>query len=612
MTNQNGAETAAVAADDSCTHAALALADHHFDNGRIAEALRAYQDVLATQPCHLHALHRTALAHFRGAERALARDYLERALNVAPQHADLWEQRGLIAALAGEHVAAEAFYHRAIALTGGTASLHRNLGDVLKLAGRRAEACAHYEKALGFDPALHHAVHRLAMFSLEDGRHADAVDYLRRAWTLGAARLADGIELIKALSHLGRTDEADAQIARMRTTFAADPRALDELAFHLNELHRYEKAYAVATQGLAMDAARAGLHHNAAYASNMLGDHTRMRQHSVEAARLMPDDAHLQFNVAVSLLRDGEFQEGWRHYRWHERLPQNSTLVQPGFPEWSGEPVAGRRFLLVGEQGLGDQIQSLRYARWLQRQGATADVWVSEALGDAAACASGVSRVWTELPAGPYDYWCRMFRFPEHMKLTTSMLPLAMPYLSASSEVIGRWRERIAGSTSVTRAISANARKRRVALVWAGNPDYEFDRYRSIALRVLHPVLARSDVAWFALQKGAAQRDVEALPPGIDMTLLGPEIASFTDTLAIVQSLDLVITVDTSVAHLAGAADVPVWILLPTCTDWRWMTGRNDTPWYPSARLFRQRELGRWDGVIKEVGEALDALPAHG
>ena len=593
---------AAFASDDSYTQAVVVLADQYFDKGQMAEALRAYQKVLAAEPRHAHALHRIALVHFRAGERVVACEYLERAIDIAPARAELWEHRGLLAALASEYLAAEAFYHRAIELTGGTASLHRNLADVLKLMGRRDEACAHYEKALGFDPELHHAVHRLAMLRLEDGRHEEAVNYLRRAWTLGDARLADGVELIKALSHLGRIGEADAQIAQLRATFAADPHALDELAFHLNKLHRYDEAYEVATQGLAVDVASAGLHHNAAYASNMLGDHARMRQHSVEAARLKPDNADLQFNVAVSLLRDGEFEAGWRHYHWHERLPQNSTLVQPGFPQWSGEPVAGRRFLLVGEQGLGDQIQLLRFADWLQHQGATVDIWVGEALGDVAACALGVHRVWTTLPPGPYDFWCRMFRFPDHMKLTASMLPLAMPYLGAPSEAIGRWRERLAGSRG------ASPRRRRVGLVWAGNPDYEFDRYRSIALPALHPVLARSDVAWFALQKGAAQSDVAALPPGIDITPLGPEIGTFIDTLAIVQSLDLVITVDTSVAHLAGAAGVPVWILLPACTDWRWMTGRSDTPWYPSARLFRQRALGCWDDVIEEVGQTLDAL----
>jgi tetratricopeptide (TPR) repeat protein len=603
MSHHDGTAPAASAADDSRLHATLACADQHFENGKTREARKAYEAVLAQQPHHARALHHMALACFRDGERSLARDYLERAVNASPGNAELWEHRGLLAALAGEYVEAEACYRRAIELTGGTASLHRNLADVLKLAERRAEACAHYAKALEFDPALHHAVRRLAMLSLEDERLDEAVTWLRRAWALGASRLADGSDLIKVLSRLARTEEADAQIAQMRATFAADARALEQLAFHLNALHRYGEAYEVATQGLALDAARAGLHHNAAYASNMGGDFARMRQHSAEAARLMPDDAHLQFNLAVSLLRDGEFEEGWRHYHWHERLPQNSTLVQLRFPEWSGEPVAGRRFLLVGEQGLGDQLQSLRYADWLQRQGAIVDIWVDEALGEVAACARGVQQVWTRLPPGQYDFWCRMFRFPERMKLTVGMLPLAMPYLSAPPAAIDRWRERLVGQAN------RDARTRRVGLVWAGNPDYEFDRYRSIALGALAPVLERRGVSWFSLQKGAAQCDVEALPAGVKITPLGPEIGSFTDTLAIVQSLDLVVTVDTSVAHLAGAAGVPVWILLPTCTDWRWMSGRTDTPWYPSARLFRQCELGRWDEVIGEVGEALDALP---
>jgi tetratricopeptide (TPR) repeat protein len=585
-------------------HETLALADQHLGSGRTREALLAYQDVLAHEPRHAHALHSVALAHFRDGERNLARDYLERAIQAAPQRADFWEHRGLLAALAKEHAVAEALYHRAIGLGGGTPSLHRNLADVLKVAGRRAEARTHYEKALEYDPALHHAVRSLAALSLEDERLEEAASYLRRACALGTHSLADGLELLKVLARLGDEEELNAQIAQMRTESSTDAAALEKLARRLNEIHRFVDAYQVALQGLAVDATRGQLHHNASYAANMLGEHAHMRRHASEAARLLPEAEDVQFNLAVTQLRDGDFERGWQHYRWHERLPQNSTLVRPDFPEWSGEPVAGRRFLLIGEQGLGDQLQSLRYIDWLQRQGATVDVWVDKAIGDIAGCARGVHRAWTRLPPGPYDFWCRMFRLPEPMKLTVDMLPLAMPYLSAPHERVARWRERVAG------AQRGCVRKRRVGLVWAGNPGYELDRYRSLALQVLQPVLARPGNSWFPLQKGAAQSELEALPAGIDITPLGPEIANFMDTLAIVQSLDLVITVDTSVAHLAGAAGVPVWILLPTCTDWRWMTGRTDSPWYPSARLFRQSVLGRWDDVIEEVGAALDALPA--
>lgn len=581
----------------------VARADRLFEAGKRRDALLAYEAVIAAQPRNAHALHRMALACFRDGQPARAREYLDRALNVTPTNAELWEHRGLLAALEGEHVVAEALYHRALDLGGGTASQHRNLADVLKQAGRRDEARTHYLKALDVDPVLHHAARQLAAICVEDGEIVQAAHYQRCAWEMGPSRMDDGIELLKSLCRLGRDDALDALLAELRTHYRADAAALGQLAFALNQLDRYDTALDVAEQGFAVDPDQAALHHYAAYACHMLGDHARMRHHSGEAARLKPDDAHLQFNLAVAMLRDGEFEAGWELYRWHERLPQNRTLVRPDFPEWFGEPVTGRRFLLIGEQGLGDQIQSLRYADWLHRRGASVDVWVDAGLGDIAGLASGVSRAFTRMPPGPYDFWCRMFRVPARMKLSLDMLPVATSYLRASPEAVGRWRERLFG---VSRG---QARKRRVGLVWAGNAGYELDRYRSIALHTLAPVLARSDIAWFSLQKGSAQNELERLAHDIDVIALGPQITSFADTLAIVQSLDLVITVDTSVAHLAGAAGVPVWILLPACTDWRWLTERTDSPWYPTARLFRQRELGRWQGVMDELRAALDELP---
>ena len=585
--------------DPAWVHATLAGADRLFEAGKPHDALLAYEAVIGRQPRNAHALHRMALACFRDGQSGRAREYLDRALNVTPTGAELWEHRGLLAALEGEYIVAEALYHRALGLGGDTASRHRNLADVLKQAGRRDEARTHYLKALDLDPTLHHAARQLAAICVEDGEIVQAAHYQRCAWEMGPSRMDDGIELLKSLCRLGRDDAFDTLLAELRGHYRADAAALGQLAFALNQLDRYDTALDVTGQGFAVDPDQAALHHYAAYARHMLGDHSGMRRHSAEAARLKPDDAHLQFNLAVAMLRDGEFEAGWALYRWHERLPQNRTLVRPDFPEWFGEPVAGRRFLLIGEQGLGDQIQALRYADWLRRRGASVDVWVDAGLGDIAGLASGVRRAFTRMPPGPYDFWCRMFRMPARMKLSLDMLPLATSYLCASREVVGRWRERLFGASG------GEPRKRRVGLVWAGNTSYELDRYRSIALRTLAPVLARSDVAWFSLQKGDAQNELDRLAHDIDMTALGPQITSFADTLAIVQGLDLVITVDTAVAHLAGACGAPVWVLVPTFTDWRWMTERDDSPWYPSARLFRQRELGRWDTVLDEVARAL-------
>lgn len=568
----------------------------------LSDTILEYERQLTLEPNSPVALHRLALACLRAKRTDDACRYLDRAIHAAPTNAQFWEHRGLMAAMAREHVLAEAAYHRALTLAGETSTLHRNLADVLKLAGRPGEARQHYEKALALDPSLHHAARRLADLSLEAGEDDDAVRYLQRALILGAEPLRDAIDLLTLESRLGRRERADAQIAQLRGEFANDAHALKELAFALNSIDRFDTALDVAKQGVAVDPSLPLLHLNVAYASHMRGDFSAMHEHSVVAARLAPADAPIQFNLASSLLRRGEFEAGWTHYAWHERLPENSTLARPPFAEWRGETVAGKRFLLLGEQGLGDQIQLLCCAAWLHCAGAVVDVWVDPALVGVARCASGVQQVFDTLPNGQYDFWCRMFRMPEHMKLALSDLPVATSYLRAPEAEVTRWRAQLDEA--------AKAGRLRVGLVWAGNPKYSLDRYRSMTLRALQPVLAQPGVAWFALQKGEAERALDTLPVDIDMTPLGDQIATFEDTLAIVQSLDLVVTVDTSVAHLAAAAGVPVWVLLPACTDWRWMAGRTDSPWYPSARLFRQRELGRWATVLDEVREALGEVVA--
>lgn len=580
----------------------IELADACFAAGRSAEAMLAYERVLQQQPRHAHALHRMGLACFRENQPERARHYLDEALAVAPERADIWEHRGLLAALANDRVAAEAFYCRALDLAGGTASLHRNLADCLKLSGRLTEARLHYTKAFKLDPSLHHAARALARICEELGECTAAADYWQQAWLLDPGSVSDAQALIAALSKAGRDTQIDALVAQLRTRFATDATSLERVAFALNGVHRFKDAVSVAQQGIGVDPKNAWLHHNASYACNMLGDFAQMRLHTIEAANLLPDHPRMQFNLAAMQLRLGDFERGWKQYRWHEALPENHDLVRPSFPEWKGQPVAGSRFLLIGEQGLGDQLQFLRMADWLNRLGATVDVWVDVPLGDLARGAMGVHAAWTTLPSGRYDYWCRMTRLPEYMRLDESMLPIAMPYLSVEASRVERWRKRL---DAMAGNDAHNKRKKRVGLVWAGNPAYGLDRYRSIPLSRLQSMLELPGVTWFSLQLGRAQDEAGALPAHMGMQMLGQEIGSFDDTLAIFQSLDLVITVDTAVAHLAGAAGQPVWVLLPTCTDWRWMIERTDSPWYPSARLFRQRELDQWEPVLDDVLAAL-------
>lgn len=589
-------------------------ADAHFAARRMHDAAACYTHVLERHPQHVHALHRMALVHVHEDRRDCAKRYLDHVLTVAPERGDLWEHRGLVAALDGDHPGAMAFYHRALELLGDTPSLYRNLGDCLRLSNRLVEARDHYVHALALDPTLHHAARAAGQVCAELGLVESAADHLTYAWTLGTAQvgatgsmpestcLADGLALIAALAKAGRPQQIAAVSTPLRARFCANAVALKELAYALNTSHRFEEAVSVARQGLEIDPHSGWLHLNAAYALNLLGDFAATVRHSNEAARLLPEEPHIQFDLAVTQLRFGDFERGWKQYRWHEKLPINHNLVRPPSPEWNGEPVAGRTFLLIGEQGLGDQIQFLRLADWLHRQRAVVDVWVDVPLAGLAQRAKGVRTAWTVAPPGRYDFWCRMLQMPERMKLTLQMLPVATHYIAADAERVRHWQAWLAAHESSRAPME---RKKRIGLVWAGNPGYEFDRYRSLSLQTLRPLLTQPGVKWYALQKGSAHQEVEALPASVDIELPGADIGSFDDTVAILQALDLVITVDTSVAHLAGACGRPVWILLPTCTDWRWMVDRADSPWYPDARLFRQRTLGDWAPVIAEVQRAL-------
>jgi tetratricopeptide (TPR) repeat protein len=582
--------------------AMIERADGAFAARRMSEAACHYRKVLTESRNNLHALHRLALACVHTNAIDEANTHIGLALKAAPELAELWEHAGLIAALKREYVRAEGFYHQAIDIAGSTATLHRNLADCLRQLGRLVEAKAHYEKAIDLEPGLHHAIRALARISKELGETDVAADYWLKAWTLDPGELQDGLDMIESLIKARRTRRLDDVITKIRTCFAEDAEALKSLAFVLNTNDRFREALSVTRQRLAIAPLHPLLHHNAARALSICGRYSEGLPHSMEAARLLPHNPYLQFQFAGTLLSLGKFEEGWKRYAWFYALPGKAKeMVWPDFPDWKGEPVSGCMFLLVGEQGRGDEIQFIRFAEWLSRQGAIVDVLVSQPIAGIAASMTGVRAVFTAVPPGPYDYWSHMLRMPEHMNLNQSMLPIAMPYIVASPDKLDHWQACI----DATSPAAARKRNRRIGVVWAGGPYFVLNRFRSIRLDALKPLFAVPGTTWYSIQKGDCERESEALGDQFDLHTLGPAIRDFTDTLAILETLDLLISVDTSVAHLAGAAGLPVWTLLHAGADWRWMTDRNDSPWYPSMRLFRQREPGDWNTVVKEVRDAL-------
>ncbi|MFM0070117.1 tetratricopeptide repeat protein [Paraburkholderia sediminicola] len=583
--------------DDLVSHA-----DAYFAEQNLAEAIKGYGRILDLQPQNLHALHCAGLACFLDNKPERAREFMGRAALAAPDRVDILEQNGLLAALANDGAQAEAYYRRALYLGGSAASLHRNLGDCLRQSGRLAEAKEQYQLAISIEPGLHHAIRAVARISTELGESDDAADYWLRAWALDPSALQDGLDLVAALAKVKRVARLDETVKQIRTRQAVNADALEALCLVLYRIDRFGDMLSVACQGLDIDPHRAVLHHYAAHSLSVRGRILEAMGHSREAVRLTPDDPTMQSQLANLELSQGDYKNGWqRRKTYYTTALARHTLVFPSFPEWNGEPIAGCSFLLVGEQGRGDEIQFIRFAEWLYQQGAIVDLLVSEPIARIAASVKGVRSVLTSKPPGPYDYWSHMLRMPEHMKLDLPMLPIVMQYIAASQNKIDHWQVQI----DAVSPLGTQERNRRIGVVWAGGPYTALDRFRSINIEALRPLFSHPGTTWFSVQKGERERDSEALADEFDLHTLGPTIGDFTDTLAILETLDLLITVDTSVAHLAGAANLPVWVLLPAYSEWRWLTGRTDSPWYPSMRLFRQRELGEWKPVVEEVRDAL-------
>lgn len=320
-----------------------------------------------------------------------------------------------------------------------------------------------------------------------------------------------------------------------------------------------------------------------------------------ESLRLDPTFSRARFNLSYVLLRQGRFEEGWAameardHYA---HLTRHFTC-----PRWQGEPLAGKSLVIGVEGGHGDMIQFSRYASLLKEQGAGRITLIAHP-GAAALMTrvDGIDEVIalnSHIAVDGWDYWTPPMSFPYWFHTREDTIPARTPYLSAPPELVNKWKKRLPHGI-------------KIGLSWKGNPKFENDAARSLpSLHTLAPLAAIGGVHFVSLQKGAGQDEARTPPPGLRLLPFGAELGDFEDTAALSANMDLIISVDTAVAHLGGALGKPVWTLLSDYkADWRWLTGRADSPWYPGMRLFRQPRGGGWEGVIDEVAAALRAWTA--
>jgi hypothetical protein len=311
-----------------------------------------------------------------------------------------------------------------------------------------------------------------------------------------------------------------------------------------------------------------------------------------KAITLRADYALAHWNLGLILLSLGDFQRGWAEYEWRWRRPEYARHDHFKRPRWDGTQLGRRRILLHTEQGFGDVIQFIRFVPKVVERGGKVILACHSELRRLLSKIEGVQQ-WIDpgetLPE--FDVHCPLMSLPKVFGTTVQTVPGQAPYLAAGAELAERWRERVEGLPG-----------RKVGLAWAGRPGHGNDRNRSIRLNQLEKLGIVAGVSFVSLQKGEAARQQT---PGLTITDWTADLNDFADTAALIANLDLVIAVDTAVAHLAGALGKPVWVLLPFVPDWRWMLDREDSPWYPTMRLFRQPAIGDWETPISRIVEAL-------
>ena len=322
------------------------------------------------------------------------------------------------------------------------------------------------------------------------------------------------------------------------------------------------------------------------------------------ALQLKPDYAEAHLNLSMPLLLRGNFDQGWAEYEWRWRfkgfLPKGASRPPTTDRDWDGSPLRGRSILLHAEQGLGDTIQFIRYASLLKESGAARITLVCPpSLQRLLSRCPDIDQIVTGSPFPDFDVCAFLLSLPRPLgTLSIEAIPAKVPYLDCAPELVERWDARLA-------ELGAGRPGLRVGIAWQGYPGHKGDLWRSVRLEQFAALAEHPGIHLISLQQGPGSEQLEKTP-GLALPI-GPELADLAETAAVIRCLDLVISVDTAVAHLAGALAAPVWLALPMVPDWRWLLERPDSPWYPTMRLFRQEKRGEWNEVFGRIKDALSA-----
>jgi len=583
-------------------------------SGNLNEAQRRYRQILAAQPKSVDALYldgvlayqNRAYAHalrqltaackvnpaLPGVHTALGNLYREQgdferatacyqaALSLDAHHADAHFNLGIARHERKDLEGAITAYRQALAANPAHPEAWNNLGVALKALDRSEEAAACYARVIGLQPQHAAALFNLGVHHADAQRFDEAVGFYQRALAARPDYASAAFNLGIAFKSLGRLPES---IRWFKYALSYEPRhadALQNLGASHHELGRLQQAE---------DCYR-------------------------RALELAPQRPEVHYNLSLLALARGDYDGGWEAFEWRWKGAENSRRHQRQFaqPQWGGEDIAGKSILLHAEQGLGDTLQFVRYAPLVAKRGARVLLECQAPLTRLLQSMPGIDTVITAGEAlPPFDWHCPLMSLPRAFRTRLDTVPADIPYLVPDALLVEQWKRRLSAEGPF-----------KVGLVWAGSPRRFsvmlrlIDQRRSLHLKQLAPLARCAGASFVSLQLGEAAQQLAESPPGLALRDYRGQITDFSDTAALVANLDLVISVDTSVAHLAAAMGKPVWLLSRYDACWRWLEEREDSPWYPSLKIFRQPQPGAWPQVIERVAaqltNLLGAAPACG
>jgi tetratricopeptide (TPR) repeat protein len=605
---------------DAGLHAKLGTA--LYELSRVEEAAAAYRKAVELDPTFVRARFNLAIA-LTGLKRLEEAEQIYRAIIACdPDYRGAWFSLGNVLNDQKKFEDAVVAYRQALTADPDDATVHCNLGGAFRGQGLFEAAIVHCRRAIELAPDSSLARRALGVALFEAGRHEEAAQVYRQASALDPGNAEILNDLGTCLGELRQFDEA---IAVCELALALDPdyapahTGLGNIWDAKNDL---DAAIAAHRRAVAVDPDYAIGHSNLAVVLRKTGRIEEAFAASQCAVTLDPEQPQARFNHAHYLLLNGDLKNGFAEHRW-ERKCKNVARYFPTFsePEWQGEAFGGRTLLLFAEYGIGDVLQFVRYVPMAAALGGSIVLEIQPELVPLLRTMSGVTVVPRGAPRPPFDLQLPLMDLPCVFGTTLATVPAAVPYLHPDPAKFVRWCRALNDEALEDKAVfedkalggapAGGTTSLKVGLVWAGNPRHKSDHYRSLSAEAVLPRLVMPGVQLYSLQKEPRPADMPVLAElAADIIDLGPKLDDFAETAAAVAALDLVIAVDTSVAHLAGALGRPVWLLTPYALDWRWLRDREDSPWYPTMRLFRQHKPQAWDGVLARVSAELARIAA--